>query len=99
MSVLRRLLLVAAVVFAGTVMTLPTPVIGLAFAQGGPPFTPPGPPPTVPPGNRGVPAPLLGAGWPAIALAGAAFAAYRLRQRKRSEHADEGAAESPRDRT
>ena len=71
--------------------------------------TPPGqvtPPPgrvTPPPGQvrnppgqdgRGVPAPLLGVGWPALALAGAALAGYRLRQRKRSQRTDEGAAET-----
>jgi hypothetical protein len=44
---------------------------------------------------RSVPAPLLGVGWPAIALAGAALVGYRLHQRKRFNRADEVAAESP----
>lgn len=97
MSALRRLLIVAAVIFVGNVVTLSPQVTELAFAQSGPPFTPPGPPPSVPPG-RGVPAPLLGAGWPAIAIAGAAFAAYRLRRRKRPDDTDEAAVRSPQER-
>jgi hypothetical protein len=52
-----------------------------AGAQNGPPFDPPGPPP-VPPG-RGGPAPLLGAGLPAILSAGAALVGYQLWRRRR----------------
>ena len=93
---MKRLLIVAAVVCVGNVVSLSPYIIGPAFAQNGPPFTPPGPPPGRPP--AGVPVPLLGVGWPAIALAGAALAGYRLRQRKRSMRPDESAAETPPER-
>lgn len=96
---LRSLLIVAAIISVGNVVSLSPYVTGPAFAQsqpaGPPPGRPAGPPPGLPRGDRVVPAPLLGAGWSAIAVAGAALAGYRLRQRKRSKTTDEGAAETP----
>ena len=104
---MKRLLIISAIITVANLASF-SPITAPAFAQqnpGPPPGqgqTPPGqvtPPPGQvrnPPGQdgRGVPAPLLGVGWPALALAGAALAGYRLRQRKRSQRTDEGAAET-----
>jgi hypothetical protein len=102
---LRRLLFGLAIVSLGSVVSLSPHFTGPAFAQSRPEGPPPGqiqgqgrpagPPPGLVRQGRAVPAPLLGVGWPAIALAGAALVGYRLHQRKRSNRADEGAAESP----
>ena len=89
---MRRLLIILALITVANVASI-SPIIAPASAQQNP-GRPPGPPPPgqVRPPGRDVPAPLLGVGWPALALAGAALAGYRLRQR--FKRTDESAAET-----